>query len=201
MITIGIVGESGSGKSTIANLLEDIIKKQHSVIRVNSDDYYFDNSEGIKKAGSFAEWAKDKDLDSPDAMDLSLMREHILQLKQGNKVWIPKYDMSGTGIRIDKFREVAPSDFLISEGLFTMYLKDIWDIRIYVQADEQLQKQRWYSRNEKRQLGHVSDLMYQKAKEGAKKHIIPFKLICDIIINNNSIDRLHSVLSSVIYGS
>ena len=31
-----------------------------SITRINTDDYYYDNSEAVKRAGSFAKWAKDK---------------------------------------------------------------------------------------------------------------------------------------------
>jgi uridine kinase len=55
----------------------------------------------VKKAGSFAEFAKNYDLDVPEALELELMKKHIRQLLFGDTVYLPKYDMSGTAIRKD----------------------------------------------------------------------------------------------------
>ena len=183
-LTIGIVGESASGKSTITEDFITVLNNYHiSTTRINTDDYYYDNSEAVKQAGSFANWAKDKDLDSPEAMDLDLMKQHISILKNGNSVWLPKYDMSGTAIREDKHTYANPSDVIISEGLFTMCVKEAFDITIYVHIQEEVQKQRWYERAIYRKLGDSMDIMYERAKDRALKYIIPYKDTCDIILS------------------
>ena len=63
--SIGIAGETASGKSTITMDLIDTIESfatefniDNAITRVNTDDYYYDRSEMVKKAGSFAEFAK-----------------------------------------------------------------------------------------------------------------------------------------------
>ena len=182
-LSIGIVGESASGKSTITEDFIKVLSGYWSITRINTDDYYYDNSEAVKRAGSFAKWAKDKDLDSPDAMDLNLMKKHISLLKSGHNVWLPKYDMSGTAIRYDKYTYASPSDIIISEGLFTMCIKDIFDICIYIDIDKQVQKQRWYARAIERNLGDSMDIMYKNADDKANIYIRPFKDKCDIIIS------------------
>ena len=145
-LSIGIVGESASGKSTITEDFTSVLSKYYSVTRMSTDDYYYDNSEAVKKAGSFANWAKDKDLDSPEAMELSLMKRHISLLKSGQSVWLPKYDMSGTAIRHDNYTLASPSDIIISEGLFTMCIKEVFDLTIYIDIQKEVQKERWYRR-------------------------------------------------------
>ena len=183
-LTIGIVGESASGKSTITEDFITVLNNNNiSTTRINTDDYYYDNSEAVKQAGSFANWAKDKDLDSPEAMDLDLMKQHISILKNGNSVWLPKYDMSGTAIREDKHTYANPSDVIISEGLFTMCVKEAFDITIYVHIQEEVQRQRWYERAIYRKLGDSMDIMYERAKDRALKYIIPYKDTCDIILS------------------
>lgn len=183
-LTIGIVGESASGKSTITDDFITVLNKHGiTTTRINSDDYYYDNSKAVKEAGSFANWAKDKDLDCPEAMDLNLMKQHITTLKNNNCVWLPKYDMSGTAIRIDNYTLANPSDVIISEGLFTMCLKEAFDITIYVHIQEDVQKQRWYERAIFRNLGDSMDIMYQRAKDRALQYIIPHKDTCDIILS------------------
>jgi uridine kinase len=57
-LSIGIVGESASGKSTITEDFISVLNNHNiSTTRINTDDYYFDNSEAVKEAGSFAAWA------------------------------------------------------------------------------------------------------------------------------------------------
>ena len=82
--SIGIAGETASGKSTITlDIIETInaftteYDAQDLITRVNTDDYYYDRSDMVKKAGSFAEFAKHFDLDVPQALELELMSEHI----------------------------------------------------------------------------------------------------------------------------
>lgn len=183
-LSIGIVGESASGKSTITEDFITVLNSHDiSTTRINTDDYYYDNSQAVIEAGSFAAWAKDKDLDCPEAMELSLMKKHIYELKHGNSVWLPKYDMSGTAIRYDKYTYASPSDIIISEGLFTMCVKDIFDITVYIDINPQMQKERWYKRAIERQLGSSMDIMYKRANDRANTYIRPFKQHCDVIIS------------------
>ena len=85
--SIGIAGETASGKSTITMDLIDTIESfatefnvEDVITRVNTDDYYYDRSEMVKAAGSFAEFAKNYDLDVPQALELELMSKHIKEL-------------------------------------------------------------------------------------------------------------------------
>ena len=48
-ISIGIVGESASGKSTITEDFVKVLSKYYTVTRINTDDYYYDNSEAVKQ--------------------------------------------------------------------------------------------------------------------------------------------------------
>lgn len=201
-ISIGIVGESASGKSTITEDFIKVLSKHWTVTRINTDDYYYDNSQAVIDAGSFANWAKDKDLDSPEAMELELMKQHIKALKSGESVWLPKYDMSGTAIRIDKAIYAHPSDIIISEGLFTMCVKDSFDICIYIDIDKETQKKRWYERAIERSLGDAMDEMYKNANDKADIYIRPYKALCDVVISGvgprpKYVDLMEKVLRQV----
>ena len=125
--SIGIAGETASGKSTIAldiiNTIQNFAQEyciKNAITRINTDDYYYDRSDMVKKAGSFAEFAKRYDLDVPEALELELMKNHIKSLLLGNEVLLPEYDMSGTAIRRDNVKLALPSKIIISEGLFTL---------------------------------------------------------------------------------
>ena len=170
--SIGIAGETASGKSTIAFDIIETVQNfaneyliENVITRINTDDYYFDRSDMVKKAGSFAEFAKHYDLDVPEALELELMKRHIKTLLSGKQVYLPEYDMSGTAIRRDNVKLAHPSKIIISEGLFTLTDKvaDAFDFKIYVDVSFQTQKERFYKRAVDRGLGDSADEVYQNA--------------------------------------
>ena len=192
---IGIAGETASGKSTIALDIIDTINMfakeyclENAVTRINTDDYYFDRSEMVKKAGSFAEFAKHYDLDVPEALELELMHKHIKQLVFGHEVYLPKYDMSGTAIRKDNVQLATPSRVIISEGLFTLTEKvaDAFDFKIYVDVSHGVQKARFYKRAAERHLGDSADDVYKNASDKAKIYIKPTLKTADIVISGEA---------------
>ena len=193
--SIGIAGETASGKSTITYDIIDTINSfseenniENLITRVNTDDYYYDRSEMVKKAGSFANFAKHYDLDVPQALELELMSKHIQELLSGNSVYLPKYDMSGTAIRYDNYTLAQPSKIIISEGLFTLTekIKDAFDFKIYVDVRHHIQKERFYIRAAERDLGSSADTIYENASQKAEIYIRPCKEHADIVLSGES---------------
>lgn len=192
---IGIAGETASGKSTIAMDIIDTINMftreyclENTITRINTDDYYYDRSEMVKAAGSFAEFAKNYDLDVPEALELDLMASHIKQLLAGRKVLLPKYDLSGTAKRYDNYTPADPANIIISEGLFTLTEKiaGVFDIKIYVDVSANVQKDRFYKRAAERNLGDSADEVYENASSKAKVHIHPTAETADIILTGEA---------------
>ena len=193
--SIGIAGETASGKSTIAfdiiDTLETFAKEyliKNLITRINTDDYYYNRSDMVKAAGSFAEFAKHYDLDVPEALELELMKKHIKALQNGETVYLPKYDMSGTAKREDNVTKTEPAKIIISEGLFTLTDKviDAFDFKIYVDVSCNVQKERFYRRAVERGLGSSADDVYLNAASKAKIHIHPTKEKADIILSGEA---------------
>ena len=193
--SIGIAGETASGKSTIAyDIIETIdvfankYNIENAITRINTDDYYYDRSEMVKKAGSFAEFAKHYDLDIPEALELELMKKHIQSLLDGNVVFLPEYDMSGTAIRRDNVKLAVPAKIIISEGLFTLTQKvaDAFDFKIYVDVSHSVQKERFYKRAEERGLGDSAHEVYENASSKAKTYMHPTSAKADIILSGEA---------------
>jgi len=196
--SIGIAGETASGKSTITMDLIDTIESfatefniKDAITRVNTDDYYYDRSEMVKAAGSFAEFAKNYDLDIPQALELELMSKHIKELLAGKSTYLPKYDMSGTAIRHDNYTLAKPSKVIISEGLFTLTdkVRDAFDFKIYVDIDEDIKKERFFIRAKERGLGDSAEHIYTNANAKAEVHIRPCKVKADIVLSGAA-DRI-----------
>lgn len=193
--SVGIAGETASGKSTITLDIIDTIKSFSTefelddvITRVNTDDYYYDRSDMVKEAGSFANFAKHYDLDVPEALELELMSKHIKELLDGKSVYLPKYDMSGTAIRYDNYTLAKPSKIVISEGLFTLTekIKDAFDFKIYVDVRQHIQKDRFYIRAHDRGLGDSADSIYKNASEKAEVYIRPCKACADIVLSGEA---------------
>ena len=193
--SVGIAGETASGKSTIAfdiiNKIQEFADKKNLsnvITRINIDDYYYDRSDMVKKAGSFAEFAKHYDLDVPEALELELMKENVSKLLAGETVYLPKYDMSGTAKRYDNFNKVDPSKIIISEGLFALTDKiiDAFDFKIYVDVSSEVQKERFYIRAAERDLGDSTDEVYMNASNKARIYVHPTAAKADIILSGEA---------------
>lgn len=207
--SIGIAGETASGKSTITLDIIDTIKSfatefeiDDAVTRVNTDDYYYDRSDMVKAAGSFSEFAKNYDLDVPQALELELMSSHIKQLLMGKAVYLPKYDMSGTAIRYDNYTLANPSKIIISEGLFTLTekIKDAFDFKIYVDVRSEVQKERFFVRAAERDLGESANGIYENASKKAEIYVRPCKSEADIVLSGEAVRARYKAFLNKLIG-
>lgn len=206
--SIGICGETASGKSTIVMDAIEIVEEfsrefliSNVITRINTDDYYYDRSQEVKNAGSFAEFVKNYDLDSPEAIELSLMKEHVQRLLRRKPVFLPKYDMSGTAKRHDNHTKALPSRVVIAEGLYALNEEvcDIFDFKIYVDIDKSVQKERFFQRAKQRKLGDSAQEIFENASKKAQIHIHPCAQEADIILNGDvSRDKLRSFVISLL---
>lgn len=193
--SIGVAGETASGKSTITldiietiELFANVFGLGRVITRVNTDDYYYDRSEEVKKAGGMAEFAKNYDFDVPEALELDLMCKHIQELLSGKSVMLPKYDMSGTTIRWDNHTLAKPSKIIISEGLFTLTekIKGAFDFKVYVDVDSEIQKERFFIRANERGLGSSAQGIYDNASSKAQIYIRPCRHDADIVLSGEA---------------
>lgn len=189
---IGICGETASGKSTIVmdsiSVVENFCQEfllENTITRINTDDYYHDRSQEIKNAGSFSEFAKKYDFDVPEAIELSLMKEHIQMLLDRQEVYLPKYDMSGTCKRFNNHTLAKPSSIIVAEGIYTLIddIADIFDFKIYVEIDKAVQKRRFFERAEQRGLGASANRIFKNATKKAQIYVHPCAEDADIILD------------------
>jgi uridine kinase len=131
MVVIGIAGGSGSGKTTV---VKKIIKSlpPNSVAILSQDSYYKDNShipmEDRRKIN----------FDHPDAIEFELLAKHIEMLRQKEIVQEPTYSYI-TCERQPESIEVQPRKVLIVEGILILsqkILRDLFDIKVFVSADD-----------------------------------------------------------------
>lgn len=186
---IGITGESASGKTVfVDNTIEACVKDKkdgiYTVIRC--DDYYKDTSKELRDAGSYEELFKTGfSFDTPDAINLELMKEHLIQLKEGNTVVSPRYDFVTCESHPDG-DEKKPAKVILNEGLYVLNegIRDIMDVKVYVYTPLEIIKERWYKRAATRgKTGTAADLQFQDVNATAQRYIRPTYQIADTVIN------------------
>lgn len=130
---IGIAGGSGSGKTTVTN---EIMKnlEGHSVALLAQDYYYKDQSHL-----TFEE-RLETNYDHPFAFDNDLLIQNLKDLRNGVAIEVPTYDYS-KHTRSDETIAFEPKDVIIVEGIFALEnktLRDMMDVKIYVDTDADL---------------------------------------------------------------
>lgn len=119
-----ISGPSSSGKTTTTIKLEQkLVKKGFKFKALNVDHYFFDLE--LHPKDEFGDY----DFETPQALDLELINEHLLKLSKGEEVLIPRYDfktgtrtLNVTPMKLEK-DELLLIDSL--HGLYPAFSKDI----------------------------------------------------------------------------
>lgn len=186
---IGITGESASGKTVfVDNTIKACVKDKREGIYtvIRCDDYYKDTSKELQEAGSYEELFKTGfSFDTPDAIDLNLMKNHLRSLKEGQSIVSPQYDFV-TCVSDPNGEVKNPAKVVLTEGLYVLNegVRDIMDVKVYVFTPLEVLKDRWYRRAALRgKTGVAADLQFKDVNETAQKFIRPNYQIADAVIN------------------
>lgn len=186
---IGITGESASGKTTLVNYVSKALRKKlynETYTSLCCDDYYKDTSEELKKAGSYEELYKTGfSFDKPDAINLELMRAHLISLKHGCGVNAPEYDFV-TCESIPNRAYKNPTRAVLAEGLYVLgeELVDLFDIKVYVFTPYEKIRERWFARAISRgKTGAAAEVQFNDVNSTAQIYIRPTMKNADIVIN------------------
>ena len=186
---IGITGESASGKTVfVDNTIKACVKEKREGIYtvIRCDDYYKDTSKELQEAGSYEELFKTGfSFDTPDAIDLELMKSHLKAIKEGKTVISPRYDFV-TCVSDPNGDVKTPAKVVLTEGLYVLNegVRDIMDVKVYVFTPLEVLKDRWYRRAELRgKTGAAADLQFKNVNETAQQYIRPNYQIADAVIN------------------
>ncbi len=189
---IGVTGESASGKSTICREIKNVIGRFSMPVTVLSTDNYFnDISDLIKKYGSFDNLTDNGyDVDAPTSFQLDTLRQDLEDLANGNDIKAPMYLPNGTGISVPKALDVSSQKIIVVEGIATMYdkVKDVFDIKIYVETENELRKNRFVSRavEERNQSEENALKHWNYIAQAGEKYVKPFRKEADLVLNGNS---------------
>lgn len=186
---IGIAGESASGKTTFVDntvkaCIKDEIDGVYTVVRC--DDYFKDTSKELREAGNYEKLFKTGfSFDTPNVVNLDLMKEHLIDLKSGKAIISPRYDF----VTCESFQDgeiKKPARVILNEGLYVLNegLREIMDVKVYVFTPLDILKDRWYKRAESRgKTGLAADLQFRDVNKTAQEFIRPAMKVADVIIN------------------
>lgn len=186
---IGIAGESASGKTTfVQNAIRSCIAEERTDVYtiVCCDDYYHDWSKELREAGSYeAFFAKGYSFDTPAAVNLQLMKEHLISLKNGSAVRSPDYNFATCESKPHGVLK-KPAKIIVNEGLYVLNegVRDIMDVKVYVFTPFDIIKDRWYIRAESRgKTGKAADMQFENVNLTAQTYIRPAMQTADIVMN------------------
>ncbi len=191
-IMIGITGESASGKSTLCKAMSNVIKSFNMPVSILATDNYFkDISSLIEKYSTFDNLRDNGyDVDSPESFQLDVLQDDLQMLAKGNDIYAPEYLPNGTGVSVPRSKFVPSNKIIIVEGMATMYgqIKDIFDIKIYVETDIDIRKERFLHRafTERNQDFSNAKKHWDYILVAGEKYVKPSRSSADIIINGTT---------------
>ncbi len=129
-IVVGVAGGTGSGKTTV---VREILKAldPDDVLVIQHDSYYRDRSHLPSEERASINY------DHPDALETSLLVEHLRQLSVGQAVEVPIYDFA-IHIRRPECRRVEPCKVIVVEGILILAdpeLRELFNIKVFVDTD------------------------------------------------------------------
>lgn len=178
-IIIGIAGGTGSGKSTLAENIRNEFKNDITML---SHDYYYKNNDNLP----FEERTK-LNYDHPDAFETDLLIDHLTKLKNGETIRRPSYSFV-EHLREKETYEVIPKKVILVEGILLFEnttLRDMMDIKIFVDADADIRFIRRLLRDVKERGRHLDSVVEQyctTVKPMHEQFVEPSKKYADIIV-------------------
>ncbi len=203
-IIIGVAGGTGSGKTTVVqSLVEGLSSEDVTVIQ--HDSYYRDRSHLPPPERASINY------DHPDALETSLLVEHVGQLLHSQPIDMPIYDFT-THTRRQETRQVQPSKVMIVEGILIFgdpALRDLMDLRIFVETDDDVRFIRRLERDiaeRGRTMRSVIDQYLGTVKPMHLQFVEPSKRYADLIIpeggfNRVAVDVVLTKIKSLIAGT
>ena len=180
---IGISGGSGSGKTTFIRHLKESFTEEE-VCFISLDNYYLPREE------QYTDPQGVQNFDLPQSIKSDELLNDIQKIKQGEDICKKEYVFNNE-LAVAKEIKIKPAKLIIIEGLFIYHyesLKDIFDLKLYIHAKENLKLIRRIKRDRTERNYPVEDVMYRyehHVMPAYEKYIKAYKEDADIIINNN----------------
>ena len=200
-IVVGVAGGSGSGKTTVVHAIVEALGPE-AVSVLEQDAYYRHRTDVPPDDRPHLNY------DHPDAIETTLLIEHVRALRAGRAANVPVYDFT-THERTERTIEVPARPAIIVEGILILTdpdLRAMMDIKVFVDTDADLRLLRRLRRdlNERgRSLTSVVEQYLETVRPMHLEFVEPSKRYADVIIpegghNAVAIDMLLSTLRAAV---
>jgi uridine kinase len=179
-LVIGIAGGTASGKTTVAEVILERVGAD-AIAYLTHDAYYRDLS------AYTPEERMRFNFDHPDALETSLMVEHVRALRAGRAIECPIYDYA-THTRLPRTRRIEPQHVVIVEGILVFVeraLRELFDVKIFVDADPDIRfirRLRRDTRERGRSFEAVIEQYLTTVRPMHLEFVEPSKRYADVII-------------------
>ncbi|MDA0653826.1 MAG: phosphoribulokinase [Proteobacteria bacterium] len=174
---LGIVGDSATGKTTLTSGIAAILGPDR-VTTICTDDYHaFDRKERAENGLSALD---------PRCNYIDILEQHVKLVSEGQPILRPVYNHThGT---LDRPVYVEPKEFIIFEGLLgftTRQLRDLFDVKVYLEPDEDL-RIRWKVARDTGKRGYTEEAVLKSLKKreaDSPAYIWPQRTFADMVVS------------------
>lgn len=176
-VVIGIVGDSGAGKTTLAAGLVEVLGRDRT-LSICIDDYHKYSRRQRAEMGITPH--------DPDCNYMDILEQHVALLREGQPVLKPVYDHNGGVLAPPEY--VVPKPFIILEGLLgyaTPQLRDAYDVKFYLEPQEQL-RVRWKFQRDTGEGGYTVEQVMaslDRLKKDSARYVIPQRSYADMVVS------------------
>lgn len=179
-IIIGVAGGTGSGKTTVANRILERVGTEH-IAFIPHDAYYKDLHHLTLEERS------NLNFDHPDALETTLMIEHLTLLRNGYPAEIPVYDFTRHA-RTGETIHVEPAPIVLVEGILIFAepdLRRLFDVKLFIDTASDLRLIRRLQRD-MQERGRTFDSVIEQymttVRPMHQEFVEPSKRHADVII-------------------
>jgi uridine kinase len=202
-IVVGVAGGTGSGKTTVAQAIIRSLGRER-VAYLQHDSYYRDRSHLSPKERQSINY------DHPDALETSLLVEHLTALKAGRPVQVPVYDFT-EHVRRPATVTVEPRPVVVLDGILILAesgVRELLDLRVFVDTDPDLRFIRRLDRDLRERGRDFDSVVRQYLQSVRPMHLEfaePSKRYAEMIIpeggyNKPAVDMLITRVSGLMGG-
>jgi len=191
---VGIAGGSGSGKTSLMRALRDRLPAG-SVCMMSQDDYYLPLAQQTVDPNGRVNF------DLPEGIDLNALVRDLQLLVAGETLVRTEYTFNQEE-KEPTVLEIASAPIILVEGLFVLHhapLRELFDLRVFIEAPEETQLQRRLRRDELERGYGSEDVRYQwnnHVMPAYREFLLPYRHHCDLhVVNEVDFSRAATVLA------
>jgi len=196
-----VAGPSSSGKTTTTKILTEKLRRSgYSLKELGLDNYFYDLE--MHPKDEFGDY----DFETPQAMDLEMINQHVNRMMSGEEVLIPYYDFkTGTRTLNQTPMQFQPNELILIDSLFGLYpemldgVEETAKMKVYIEPLLQMKSRegkyfRWTDiRLMRRMLRDSIHRAYDYertlthwhyVRSSERRNIIPYLKYADYVINS-----------------